>query len=201
MVSKPSDFKIYKDLLFFSQSNNIELEILEDKKFISNVEDFTDWASDKKTRIQEYYYRWLRKKYNIFMNQEGKPIGDKWNFDKDNRKGIKQLKSDIPERKKLIPDQITFDAMVDVEECFPNFIGTLENFNWATTHEEAENLLDDFIERFLVNYGAFQDAINKENTFMFHSLLSPYLNCGLLDPEICIQKAEKKYTNQMEKSQ
>ena len=193
IVSKPSDFKIYKDLLFFSQSNNIELEILEDKKFISNEEDFTDWASDKKTRIQEYYYRWLRKKYNIFMNQEGKPIGDKWNFDKDNRKGIKQLKSDIPERKKLIPDQITFDAMVDVEECFPNSIGTLENFNWATTHEEAENLLDDFIERFLVNYGAFQDAINKENTFMFHSLLSPYLNCGLLDPEICIQKAEKKY--------
>ena len=193
MVSKPSDFKIYKDLLFFSQSNNIELEILEDKKFISNVEDFTDWASDKKTRVQEYYYRWLRKKYDIFMNDEGKPIGDKWNFDKDNRKGIKQLKSDIPERKKLIPDQITFDAMVDVEECFPNSIGTLENFNWATTHEEAENLLDDFIERFLVNYGAFQDAINKENTFMFHSLLSPYLNCGLLDPEICIQKAEKKY--------
>ena len=193
MVSKPSDFKIYKDLLFFSQSNNIELEILEDKKFISNVEDFTDWASDKKTRIQEYYYRWLRKKYNIFMNQEGKPIGDKWNFDKDNRKGIKQLQSDIPERKKLVSDQITFDAMVDVEECFPNSIGTLENFNWATTHEEAENLLDDFIERFLVNYGAFQDAINKENTFMFHSLLSPYLNCGLLDPEICIQKAEKKY--------
>jgi deoxyribodipyrimidine photolyase-related protein len=83
--------------------------------------------------------------------------------------------------------------MVDVEECFPNSIGTLENFNWATTHEDAENLLDDFIERFLVNYGAFQDAINKENTFMFHSLLSPYLNCGLLDPEICIQKAEKKY--------
>ena len=193
MVSKPSDFKIYKDLLFFSQSNNIELEILEDKKFISNVEDFTDWASDKKTRIQEYYYRWLRKKYNIFMNQEGKPIGDKWNFDKDNRKGIKQLKSDIPEIKILVPDQITFDAMVDVEECFPNSIGTLENFNWATTHKEAENLLDDFIERFLVNYGAFQDAINKENTFMFHSLLSPYLNCGLLDPEICIQKAEKKY--------
>ena len=193
MISKPSDFKIYKDLLFFSQSNNIELEILEDKKFISNVEDFTDWASDKKTRIQEYYYRWLRKKYNIFMNQEGKPIGDKWNFDKDNRKGIKQLKSDIPERKKLIPDQITFDAMVDVEECFPNSIGTLENFNWATTHEEAENLLDDFIERYLLNYGSFQDAINKENTFMFHSLLSPYLNCGLLDPEICIQKAEKKY--------
>ena len=88
------------------------------------------------------------------MNEEGNPIGDKWNFDKDNRKGIKQLKSDIPERK-INTRSNNFDAMVDVEECFPNAIGTLENFNWATTHEEAENLLDDFIERFLVNYGAF----------------------------------------------
>ena len=193
IIAKPSDFKIYKDLMFFSQSSNIELEVLDDRKFISSASDFSEWASDKKTRIQEYYYRWLRKKYNIFMNEEGKPVGDKWNFDKDNRKGIKQLKSDIPERKKLVPDQITFDAMVDVEECFPKSIGTLENFSWATTHEEAENLLEDFIERYLLNYGSFQDAINKENTFMFHSLLSPYLNCGLLDPKICIQKAEKKY--------
>ena len=193
IIAKPSDFKIYKDLMFFSQSSNIELEVLDDRKFISSASDFSEWASDKKTRIQEYYYRWLRKKYNIFMNEEGKPVGDKWNFDKDNRKGIKQLKSDIPERKKLVPDQITFDAMVDVEECFPKSIGTLENFSWATTHEEAENLLEDFIERYLLNYGSFQDAINKENTFMFHSLLSPYLNCGLLDPKICIEKAEKKY--------
>ena len=193
IIAKPSDFKIYKDLMFFSQSSNIELEVLDDRKFISSASDFSEWASDKKTRIQEYYYRWLRKKYNIFMNEEGKPVGEKWNFDKDNRKGIKQLKSDIPERKKLVPDQITFNAMIDVEECFPKSIGTLENFSWATTHEEAENLLEDFIERYLLNYGSFQDAINKENTFMFHSLLSPYLNCGLLDPKICIEKAEKKY--------
>ncbi len=193
VISKPSDFDVYKNLMFFCQSNDIVLEVLDDVKFISETDDFTDWASDKKTRIQEYYYRWLRKKYNIFMNEDSKPVGDKWNFDKDNRKGISHLKDEIPKRKTIKADKVTFDAMVDVEECFPNATGSLENFNWATTHEEAENLLDDFIERFLVNYGAFQDAINKENTFMFHSLLSPYLNCGLLDPKICIQKAEKKY--------
>ena len=127
------------------------------------------------------------------MTEENKPIGDKWNFDKDNRKGISQLKSDIPRRKKIKPDQITFDAMVDVEECFPKSVGNLENFNWATSHEDAEILLDDFLDRYLENYGAFQDAINKDNTFMFHSLLSPYLNCGLLDPLLCIEKAITKY--------
>ena len=141
----------------------------------------------------------VKKKYDIFMNEEGKPIGDKWNFDKDNRKGIKQLKSDIPERKKLVSDQITFDAMVDVEECFPNSIGTLKTLIGLLLMKKLENLLDDFIERYLLNYGSFQDAINKENTFMFHSLFSPYLNCGLLDPKICIEKAEKNITNQMEK--
>ena len=192
VVSKPSDFKTYKDLMFFCQSNNIELEILKDKKFISSESDFTDWSSDKKTRIQEYYYRWLRKKYNIFMNDDGTPIGAKWNFDKDNRKGISQLKVAVPERKKLKPSQTTFDTMIDVEECFPKSPGNLENFNWATSHKDAEKLLDDFLDRYFENYGSFQDAINKDNTFMFHSLLSPYLNSGLLDPLLCIKKAKKK---------
>tara|TARA_X000000368_G_scaffold121726_2_gene95457 strand:+ start:910 stop:2406 length:1497 start_codon:yes stop_codon:yes gene_type:complete len=193
IISKPSDFQSYKDLMFFCQSNNLELKIVNDKKFISSQSDYLEWSENKKTIIQEYYYRWLRKKYNIFMKDKKTPIGDKWNFDKDNRKGISKLKSNIPKRLNLKPDQITFDVMVDVEESFPNSIGDLEKFNWATSHEEAENLLDDFIDRYLENYGSFQDAISKDNSFLFHSLLSPYLNSGLLDPNICIKKAEKKY--------
>jgi len=195
IISKPSDFQSYKDLMFFCQSNDVKLKILDDKKFISSESDYIEWSSGKKNIIQEYYYRWLRKKYNIFMHDEKSPIGDKWNFDKENRKGISKLKSNIPKRVSLKPDQITFDAMVDVEESFPYYIGDLEGFNWATSHKEAEKLLDDFIARYLENYGSFQDAISKENTFLFHSLLSPYLNSGLLDPNLCIKKAEKKYHN------
>ena len=82
------------------------------------------------------------------MLENGKPVGDKWNFDKENRKGISQLKTEIPERIQLKPDKITFDAMVDVEECFPESPGSLENFNWATTHKEAEDILDDFLDRY-----------------------------------------------------
>ena len=70
LISKPSDFKVYKDLMFFCQSNEVELSILDDKKFISSDSDFEEWASDKKTRIQEYYYRWLLKKYIIFYMSE-----------------------------------------------------------------------------------------------------------------------------------
>jgi len=192
-ITKPSDYKTQKDLMFFCQSKNVNLNILEDKKFISSAEDYKDWSEGKKVTIQEYYYRYLRKKYDIFMDSKNKPIGDKWNFDKENRVGASKLKDIVPKRKSIKVCKLTFSVMVDVEECFPNSSGDLENFNWATTHEEAESLLDDFIERYFRNYGSFQDAINKENTFMFHSLLSPYLNSGLLDPLVCIDKAIEAY--------
>ena len=53
------------------------------------------------------------------MDANMQPIGDQWNFDKDNRKGISQLKSDIPKRKNIKSNQVTFDAMIDVEDIFP----------------------------------------------------------------------------------
>lgn len=120
-----------------------------------------------------------------------KPVGGKWNFDKENRLGISKLKSDVPKREKIINDQITFDVMIEIEEIFTRSYGNLENFNWAVTHSEALNQFDIFLSKFLENYGFFQDAINKDNAFMFHSLMSPYFNSGLLDPYECVSEVEK----------
>ena len=194
-ISKPSDFKTLKDLMYFCQSNNVELKVLEDKKFITSNKDFEIWSEGKKTTILEFYYRWLRKKHNILMTNDGKPTGDKWNLDKENRKGISKLTENIPKRKKIKNDDITIEAMIEVESIFPSSFGSLENFNWSVTHEGAKQIFKDFLDRFLPNFGSFQDAINKDNSFMFHSLLSPYLNAGLLDPMECIQEAEKRYLN------
>ena len=194
-ISKPSDFKTLKDLMYFCQSNNVELKVLEDKKFITTNKDFEIWSEGKKTTILEFYYRWLRKKHNILMTDDGKPIGDKWNLDKENRKGISKLSENIPKRKKIKNDDITIEVMIEVESIFPSSFGSLENFNWSVTHEGAKEIFKDFLDRFLPNFGSFQDAINKDNSFMFHSLLSPYLNAGLLDPMECIQEAEKRYLN------
>ena len=194
-ISKPSDFKTLKDLMYFCQSNNVELKVLEDKKFITTNKDFEIWSEGKKTTILEFYYRWLRKKHNILMTDDGKPIGDKWNLDKENRKGISKLSENIPKRKKIKNDDITIEVMIEVESIFPSSFGSLENFNWSVTHEGAKEIFKDFLDRFLPNFGSFQDAINKDNSFMFHSLLSPYLNAGLLDPMECIQEVEKRYLN------
>jgi len=192
-VSKPSEYSTLKDLMYFCQLNNIDLKIFEDKKFITTDEDYKYWAKDKKSTIQEFYYRWLRKKFSILMDDDSKPLGGKWNYDKDNRQSISKLKSDIPDRINITTDKITLEVMIEVEQIFKSSHGDLENFNWSVTHDGAWEQFIIFLDTFLPNYGAFQDAINKDNTFMFHSLLSPYFNSGLLDPLKCINEAQKRF--------
>jgi deoxyribodipyrimidine photolyase-related protein len=192
-VTKPSDYRTLKDLMYFCQSSEVHLEVLEDKRFITTDEDFKYWAKDKKSTIQEFYYRWLRKKFNILMDDNSKPLGGKWNFDKENRQSISKLESDIPNRNNIITDQITLEVMIEVEKIFNLSHGDLENFNWAVTHKGAQEQFNIFVDKYLPHFGSFQDAINKDSAFMFHSLLSPYFNSGLLDPLECISEVEKKY--------
>ena len=193
-VTKPSDYQTLKELMFFCQSNSIILNVLEDTKFVSNEEDFNLWSKGKKSLIQEYFYRWIRKKHSVLMD-EGKPEGGKWNLDKENRKGASALKGIIPDRKLIKTDELTIGVMVEVDKIFNKSFGDFENFNWATTHKEAWNQMLEFFDTYFKNYGSFQDAMKSNEPFMFHSLLSAYLNSGLLDPMDCIEEAECRYRN------
>ena len=193
-VTQPSDHGILTQLMFFGSKHNVELKIHQDTKFIDSVEGFSEWSKDKKSLVQEYYYRWLRKKYSLLM-EGNKPLGGKWNFDKDNQKSISKLVELPKPRKKLKSDELTISTMVDVENCFPNSIGNLENFNWAVTHSEARKQLNNFLKNYFKSFGDFQDAIDKENPTLFHSLLSPYINSGLLDPMECIVDAISHFNN------
>ena len=78
--------------------------------------------------------------------EDNKPLGGKWNFDKENQKSISKLVELPKPRKKLKSDELTISTMVDVENCFPNSIGNLENFNWAVTHAEARKQLNNFLK-------------------------------------------------------
>ena len=194
-VTKPSDFQTLKDLMFFCQIHSIELIVLKDTKFICSNEDFQSWSAGKKSLIQEFFYRWVRKKYSILMDGD-KPIGGKWNLDKDNRKGASAIKEDIPKRNNIKTDELIVDVMVEVNEVFKDSFGKIDNFNWATTHDEAWEQMNWFYKVYFKNFGSYQDAMKSDEPFMFHSLLSAYLNAGLLDPMECVIEAEKLYSSE-----
>ena len=191
-VVHPSDHKTLTQLTLLTSKLGIALKVHDDPKFISNADEFKNWAEGKKSLVQEFFYRWLRKKYNILI-EDGKPVGGEWNFDSKNRVSINKLKEDPPKREKIKPDALSVDVMVDVENVFGNNFGDLENFNWSVTREDAERKANEFFNSLINNFGPFQDAMDRGNPTLFHSLLSPYINVGLLDPMKIIVAAEKKY--------
>lgn len=178
----------------WQETLGISVECYEDDRFICSADEFRRWASGRKQLRMEYFYREMRRKTGLLMDQD-KPIGDQWNFDQDNRK---RYNGEVP----LVPrvvhprDAIDQEVLALVEEAFADHPGTLEHFHWATSRQQALNELEHFIQYRLPSFGTYQDAMKSGEHTLFHSLISPYLNCGLLTAlEVC-EKAEQAYVNQ-----
>ncbi len=159
---------------------------------LCSIEEFKKWASTKKKLRMEYFYRNMRKKYIILMEPDGQPTGGLWNYDKDNRK---------PPSSNIIPikrishkkSQILKNVLELVRNIFNDHFGDLDPFYYAITQDQALMELDHFIDKILPYFGDYQDSMLKGNAYLYHSLLSSYINIGLLLPlEVC-QKAEAAY--------
>jgi deoxyribodipyrimidine photolyase-related protein len=139
----------------------------------------------------EYFYREMRRKTGLLMDGDD-PEGGKWNFDHDNRKPAPdEIKSKGPKR--FDPDQTVTEVLELVAGRFGDNFGDLEPFWFATDRDLALEALDYFISDALPLFGDYQDAMLLEHRFLYHSILSMYLNAGLLNPlEIC-EAAEAAY--------
>ncbi|MBV1703110.1 MAG: cryptochrome/photolyase family protein [Hyphomicrobiales bacterium] len=167
------------------------VEIRQDMRFYASQAFFALWAKGRKNYRMEFFYRELRRKTGILM-QGDEPTGGKWNFDSENRKPLpKSLKP--PKRSRFEPDAITRDVMALVERTFPKHFGDLEPFDWAVTRADALRALAHFIQDCLAHFGDFQDAMKQGEDFLFHGLLSPYLNIGLLGAREVCRAAETEY--------
>lgn len=154
---------------------------LPDTRFIASHQDFEDWADGRKQLRMEYFYRDMRRKTGLLMDGD-QPEGDKWNYDHDNRKPAPdQVASEGPLR--FAPDEDVLDL---VAARFPDNFGDLRPFWFATTAAQAQEQLTHWIDAGLPKFGDFQDAMLTDQPFLYHSLISFYLNAGLLDPlEVC----------------
>ncbi|MGJ8597302.1 cryptochrome/photolyase family protein [Sulfitobacter sp.] len=169
----------------------IKTTILQDDRFLASHGEFEAWADGRKALRMEYFYRDMRRKSGLLMDGD-KPVGGQWNFDHDNRKpapGSITPKGPL----KFEPDNITGDVLGLVEAKFGSHFGELRPFWFATTRAQALEALDHFIAHSLPTFGDYQDAMLRGEDFLYHAIISPYLNIGLLGPlEVC-QAAEKAY--------
>ena len=169
-------------------------EFIANNHFLWSKEAFQAWATNRKRLLLEDFYREGRKRFQILMDEK-KPIGDQWNFDKDNRKPPKKLPK-TPNTLEFLPDQITESVLAKVQTLQTLTYGKLQPFRWAVTRSQALQVLEYFIQENLGYFGTYQDAMVTNEFTLWHSLISPYLNLGLLTPKEIIDLVESAYFEQ-----
>ncbi|MEM7766291.1 MAG: cryptochrome/photolyase family protein [Pseudomonadota bacterium] len=188
VVTKPGEWRLVSEMEEWGALFPVPVELVDDDRFVSTPREFADWAEGRKQLRMEYFYRDMRRKTGLLMDGD-EPAGGQWNFDHDNRKSLPRSVTPPP-RWFAEPDAVTGEVIELVEREFGDHFGSLERFGFAVTTEGAEAARDHFIGDILPGFGDYQDAMAKDEPWMWHSLLSVYINCGLLDALDVCQRAE-----------
>lgn len=176
-----------KAIINFCQENQISLTTYTSPLFINTHQDFKDYLSRHKKPFMKTFYEESRVKYNILVDKSKMPIGGKWSFDDENRSKLKKGVK-VPPIPSFPIDEITKEVINEVELLFPNSPSAElskypERFIFPVTRDDALFDLDYFLKYKLNDFGEFEDAISSDEKFIFHSLLSPLINIGLLTPK------------------
>lgn len=191
IVTEPGEWRVREEIDTWEAAFERPVDMLEDDRFLCSHAAFDTWAKGRKSLRMEYFYRQMREETGLLMD-DGAPAGGEWNYDADNRKPPKSgLK--MPEVLRIEPNEVTREVLELVEASFPDHFGDLQPFWFAVTRKEAEKARDHFFDEALACFGDYQDAMLADEKFLYHSLLSFYLNAGLLDAMDLCQRAEQAY--------
>lgn len=191
IVTEPGEWRVMQAAMRWQSEIGVPIDIRKDSRFLCSHEEFAIWANGRRELTMEFFYREMRRKTGLLMEGDA-PVGGRWNFDSENRK---PTKPDLfrPQRLRFEPDATTRRVAGLVETRFQGHMGSVEGFHLAVTRADAERVADAFLEDFLPEFGATQDAMLKDDPYLNHSLVSFYINLGLLDPLALCRSAERSY--------
>jgi deoxyribodipyrimidine photolyase-related protein len=170
----------------------IEREVLQSPMFLSSRSGFQTYLKQQKKPFMKTFYERERKRLKILVDSKGKPEGGKWSFDEENRSALPAGMS-IPKLPKLKKNKNVEEVKDLVQREFPDHPGDVKDFWIPVDREGAREWLDDFLKNRFKNFGPFEDAFSRNEDFLFHSVLTPFLNLGLLTPQEILQAALKYF--------
>jgi len=194
-IVHPGEHRILKGIRQTVSQENLSLEVMDDTHFLITQDDFDNWAKGKKQLRMENFYRFMRKRNDLLI-ENGKPVGGKWSYDKQNRGHFTKYgpaELILPEVKKM--SITTLKTKECVEKYYSEHPGSIDNFSWPVTRSEAKKTLKDFVEHRLYPFGQFQDAMWTKHPFLFHSRLSAALNLKLLSPHEVVDEVIQAWEN------
>jgi len=162
--------------------------VIKSPMFLTSRDEFKEYLKRHKKPFMKTFYEQRRRDLRILVDAKGQPVGGKWSFDEDNRQRLDPEVA-IPSLPPVTENKHVKVLKNLVDKIFADHPGDANNFWLPVTQSESESWLGDFLERRLELFGDFEDAIDANQFSLFHSVLSPVMNLGLLTPDVIIQKS------------
>jgi len=170
-----------RDLRRVAEAAGVPLTWHETPAFLTTDEQVRAQFRGRQPRMANFY-AWQRRRLDVLMEGD-RPVGGQWSYDEENRRPWPRRDApELPELPRLRRDDHVRDAIAWVAAEFPDHPGDPEGFRWPTSRGQAQRWLERFCADRLERFGPYEDSIATDETWLFHSALSPMINCGLLDP-------------------
>ena len=188
IAADPVDFTATKRLRRAAADHELELEWLASPGWLNTSEQNKAWSEGRKRWFMAEFYKVQRRELDILMDGD-EPVGGKWSFDEENRKKVpKKLYDEIPRLPGISHDEIDEKARQRVESDFPDAIGSIDTLVYPTCHEQAKDWFEAFLKERFERFGDYEDAIVAGQSWLWHAVLTPMLNIGLLTPEYVVKE-------------
>lgn len=189
LVADLHDFILGKRLRRAAKRHGLTLRELPSPAFINDPLDNRDWRAGRKRWHMADFYRWQRERLDILV-ADGEPVGGRWSFDEENREKLpKGERERLPSLPTVRRTATVREAIESVERDFPDGYGTLDTWHYPVTHAAASRWLDRFLEERFAKFGPYEDAIASGENWLYHGVLTPMLNTGLLTPGEVVERA------------
>ena len=183
VMTDPVDFIAEKRLKAAAAATGLSLTFHPSPGFLNTQEDNEAWSRGRKRWFMAEYYKSQRRRLDVLMEGD-QPKGGQWSFDEDNRKKVPKARlNSLPWIDWPTHDHIDQAAKDSVLTDFPDAIGSIDQLYYPTSHKAAQQWLTQFLERRFDQFGDFEDAIVEGESWLWHAVLTPALNIGLLTPK------------------
>ncbi|MGB0521303.1 MAG: cryptochrome/photolyase family protein [Flammeovirgaceae bacterium] len=188
----PDEYRLDEQLKSFCQSLSISSQAYDTEHFFTSRNELSSFFKGKKQLLMESFYRYMRKKHQILMEDAKQPEGGKWNYDKSNRK---KWKGEVAIPKAILFPKEVSELVTTIQQAGIKTIGRIDeqHFTFPISQEESLQQLDYFCNHLLVYFGDYQDAMHTHEHFLFHSRLSFALNCKIIAPKTVIDRVIQHY--------
>lgn len=163
------------------------LKLLPHQGWLTTTEDFTKSQGKRKQWLMDAFYKHVRKRYKLLMDEDGKPLGGKFSFDHDNREPWRG-QPPAPTPPTFTPDAITQEVITLIQTRFAHHPGTLDPSRLPATLQDAQTSWTWALNHALPFFGPYEDAMSTQSRTLFHTLTSPLINLHRLTPHQVIDE-------------